>query len=57
LDLFNGQLSLTDIMSVDVAVLNELIEAKQKLLMEKEKSRADAMNSIGPSNDDYSGYY
>lgn len=43
LDLFEGQLSLDDILRTDYWLLTELAKAKEKLLKAKAKARADAM--------------
>ena len=39
MELFEGQMSLTDILNRDLPFINEMIEAKQKLLEDKERLR------------------
>ena len=46
LDLFAGQISLTEVLSSEMAVLREWCEARTKLLEEKEKAKAKAMSKI-----------
>jgi len=42
--LFEGKLTLDDILTHDLAFLHDLVVAKQKQLKEKEKARDKAMN-------------
>jgi len=46
LDLFAGQISLSEVLNSEIAVLKELCEARTKLLEEKEKAKAQAMAKI-----------
>lgn len=46
LDLFNGQISLSEVLNSEIAILKELCEARTKLLEEKEKAKAQAMSKI-----------
>lgn len=46
MDIFKGQLSFTEIINMDICVLNELLDARIELLEEQEKARQEAMRKI-----------
>jgi hypothetical protein len=41
LELFDGQISLDDIINQELPLLNELVKAKEKLIKEQEKKRLE----------------
>jgi len=43
LELFNGQLSLDEILNCDIAFLRELCSARGKLIEEQNKAKAEAI--------------
>jgi hypothetical protein len=42
LELFEGKVTLTELMSMEIPLANELMGAKERLLKEKEKARVEA---------------
>lgn len=46
LDLFKGQLSLSDVINTDIATINFLCEARQKYLEAVEKAKAEALKKV-----------
>jgi len=45
LDLFNGQLSINDILNLDMAYIKELCNARNKLLEEREKQKQEMIEN------------
>jgi hypothetical protein len=57
LDSFEGQISLSDILNVDIAFLKELYTSRNKLIEAKIKAKEDALNNAASSSSDSDGYY
>jgi hypothetical protein len=57
LDSFEGQISLSDILNVDIAFLKELYTSRNKLIEAKIKAKEDALNNAASSSNDSDGYY
>lgn len=53
LDLFEGQLSLNDILNIDIAFLKELFASRQKLIEEKNEARNKALEDAANQSNDY----
>jgi len=49
--LFNGQLSLKEIMNMDLPLLKELCDARGKLLDAKNKAKNKALSEMDKQND------
>lgn len=57
LELFNGQLSLEEILNCDLAFLRELCSARAKLLEEQQKAKNEAMEQAMAENNSKKSSY
>jgi hypothetical protein len=53
LDLFEGQITIDDILNNEIAFVRELYEARQELIEEKEKAKARALEQAQQSSNSY----
>jgi hypothetical protein len=54
--LFEGQISLDDILNNELALVKELFEARQKLVIEKEEAKAKALENAQNTDHSYDYY-